>query len=62
MCLEREVDKLGKTIDQIGERIEDVNSERNCATCKNNVKFPPPHTCDVCASLDEEPFCMWESK
>ena len=21
---------------------------KNCSTCKNNVKFPPPHTCDIC--------------
>ena len=26
----------------------------NCSTCKNNVEFPPPHTCDICTSLDQE--------
>ena len=35
----------------------------DCSTCKNNVEFPPPHTCDICASLDqEEEFSMWEAK
>lgn len=35
----------------------------NCSTCKNNVEFPPPHTCDVCTSLDqEEEYGMWEAK
>lgn len=26
----------------------------NCSTCKNNVEFPPSHTCDICTSLDQE--------
>ena len=35
----------------------------NCNTCKNNVEFPPPHTCDVCTSLDEEEmYSMWEAQ
>ena len=35
----------------------------NCSTCKNNVKYPPPHTCDICTSLDqEEEYGMWEAK
>lgn len=35
----------------------------NCSTCKNNVEFPPPHTCDICTSLDqEEEYGMWEVK
>lgn len=35
----------------------------NCSTCKNNVEFPPPHTCDICTSLDqEEDYGMWEAK
>lgn len=35
----------------------------NCSTCKNNVKFPPPHTCDICTSLDQdEEYGMWEAK
>ena len=40
-------------------------SERvvNCSTCKNNVEFPPPHTCDICTSLDQdEEYGMWEAK
>lgn len=36
---------------------------KNCTTCKNNVEFPPPHTCDICTSLDqEEEYEMWEAK
>ena len=35
----------------------------NCSTCKNNIEFPPPHTCDICTSLDqEEEYGMWEAK
>ena len=35
----------------------------NCSTCKNNVKYPPPHTCDICTSLDQdEAYGMWEAK
>lgn len=35
----------------------------NCSTCKYNVEFPPPHTCDICTSLDqEEEYSMWEAK
>ena len=42
--------------------IEDIQTIRNCSTCKNNVEFPPPHTCDICTSLDqEERYEMWES-
>ena len=33
-----------------------------CSTCTNNVEFSPPHTCDICTSLDEEPYSMWEKK
>lgn len=35
----------------------------DCSTCKNNVEFPPPHTCDICTSLDMEgEYGMWEAK
>lgn len=35
--------------------------EKNCKTCKYNVEYPPPHTCDVCTSLDaEEEYEMWQ--
>ena len=35
----------------------------NCSTCKNNVEFQPPHTCDICTSLDQkEEYGMWEAK
>lgn len=33
-----------------------------CETCKNNVEFPPPHTCDECTSLANDDWCMWERK
>lgn len=43
--------------------IEDMQTIRNCSTCKNNVEFPPPHTCDICTSLDqEEEYEMWEER
>ena len=35
----------------------------NCLTCKNNVEFPPPHTCDICTRLDQdEDYGMLETK
>lgn len=41
-----------------------INNEiKDCSTCKNNIEYPPPHTCDVCTSLDqEEEYEMWEVK
>ena len=31
-----------------------------CETCKNDVEFPPAHTCDICKSLDQEyDYEMW---
>lgn len=44
---------------------ENNNNEvgRSCSTCKNNVLYPPPHTCDICTSLDqEEEYEMWKEK
>lgn len=43
---------------------EDCNINTiNCSTCKNNVEFPRPHTCDICTSLDQEQeYGMWEAK
>lgn len=36
---------------------------KNCSIYKNNIDFPPPHTCDICTSLeDEEEYKMWEAK
>ena len=29
-------------------------------TCLYNKEYPPPHTCDVCTSLDEKKYSMWE--
>lgn len=34
----------------------------NCSTCKNNVEYPPPHTCDMCTSMNQKMYCMWEAK
>lgn len=38
----------------------------NCDTCKNNPKYnngyAPAHTCDICISLDQEDFEMWEHR
>lgn len=43
--------------------IEEMQIIRNCSTCKNNIEFPPSHTCDICTSLDqEEEYTMWEPK
>lgn len=37
--------------------------KKDCSTCKNNVEYPPPHTCDICTSLDqEEEYEMWEER
>jgi len=42
---------------------EDKGEIKDCSTCKNNVEYPPPHTCDICQSLDqEEDYEMWEEK
>lgn len=43
--------------------VEVSDCVHNCSTCKNNVEFPPPHTCDICTSLDQdEEYGMWEAK
>ena len=35
----------------------------NCSNCANNIEFSPPHTCDVCTSLDQEDdYSMWQPK
>lgn len=41
---------------------EELSSKTTCLTCKNNQEFPPPHTCDICNSLDEEFGCMYERR
>ena len=38
---------------------------KNCANCRNNPNYnngyAPPHTCDICTSLDqEEEYEIWE--
>ena len=58
--------------EQISEEVYELDEEYdtdisgyivNCSTCKNNVEFPPPHTCDICTSLDQdEEYGMWEAK
>ena len=49
------VNKLDSIAEYYGTKID-------CSTCKNNVEYPPPHTCDICTSLDEHMYCMWEAK
>lgn len=56
--------RLKKNNERYQERLTEVLYKckiKNCSTCKNNVEFPPPHTCDICTSLDqEEEYNMWE--
>lgn len=58
--------RLKKNNERYQERLTEVlykGKIKNCSTCKNNVEFPPPYTCDICTSLDqEEEYEMWESK
>ena len=58
--------KLKRNNERYQERLTEVlykGEINNCSTCKNNVKFPPPHTCDICTSLDqEEEYEMWEER
>ena len=58
--------KLKRNNERYQERLTEVlykSKIKNCSTCKNNVEFPPPHTCDICTSLDQEEECgMWEAK
>lgn len=62
----RENRKLKKNNERYQERLIEVlykGKIKNCSTCKNNVEFPPPHTCDICTSLDQdEEYGMWEAK
>lgn len=65
---EKELARVSKEISDITQFINEQckyvsNVVKDCSTCKNNVEFPPPHTCDVCTSLDqEEEYEMWEAK
>lgn len=58
--------KLKRNNERYQERLTEVlykGKIKNCTTCKNNVEFSPPHTCDICTSLDkEEEYEMWEAK
>ncbi len=58
--------KLKRNNERYQERLIEVlykGKIKNCSTCKNNVEFPPAHTCDICTSLDqEEEYEMWETK
>lgn len=58
--------KLKRNNERYQERLIEVlykGKIKNCSTCKNNIEFPPPHTCDICTSLDrEEEYEMWEEK
>lgn len=56
---------MKKSIARYQERLTEVlykEKIRNCSTCKNNVEFPPAHTCDICTSLDQVEYGMWEAK
>lgn len=48
-------------IDKLDSISEFPGIKTDCSTCKNNVEYPP-HTCDVCTSLDDEMYCMCEEK
>lgn len=58
--------KLKRNKERYQEQLTEVlykGKIKNCSTCKNNVEFPPPHTCDICTSLDqEEEYEMWEAE
>lgn len=57
--------RLKKANKRYQERLTEVLYKRkikNCSTCKNNVEFSPPHTCDICTSLNQEEYGMWEAK
>lgn len=58
--------KLKRNNERYQERLTEIlykGEIKNCSTCKNNVEFPSPHTCDICTSLDqEEEYEMWEER
>lgn len=58
--------KLKRNNERYQERLTEVlykGKIKNCSTCKNNIEFPPPHTCDICTSLDQKgEYEMWEAK
>lgn len=54
-------ENIGKEKNKKNNKKEDIVI--NCSTCVNNIEYPPPHTCDICTSLDqEEEYEMWEPK
>lgn len=66
-CLDVWLESTKRNIDELRAVIEknledDIDDNINCSTCAYNVEFPPPHTCDICTSLDEEEYCMWQAK
>ena len=34
--------------------------KKSCDNCVNNMDYPPPHTCDICTSLEIDDYYMWE--
>jgi hypothetical protein len=67
VIIETEKDKF--FVDKINYRngkFVSLNAEKICCkTCKNypqyNNGYAPPHTCDICTSLEEEEdYSMWE--
>lgn len=60
---EKELDELERLLKKYPDEESRKRPVKNCSTCKNNVEFPPPHTCDICTSLDQdEEYEMWEAK
>lgn len=59
-CGARINEKKEKDDEKESEVLElDESEERSCVNCKHNIEYPPPHTCDVCSSLDSDEYEMW---
>lgn len=59
-----ENEQILEITEKLGADCDGENSDliKDCRTCAYNVEYPPQHTCDICDSLDEELYCMWEHK
>lgn len=56
-----------KELERLLEKYPDKKSRKivevSCKTCRHNVEYPEPHTCDECTSLfNEKEHSMWEPK
>lgn len=49
---EKEIKELNRLLQKYPDEESRKLPVRDCLTCKNNFEFPPPHTCDICTSLD----------